>query len=121
MATELYGKTSVCFTWRSTEVMRYVKLARHVKLSAYKHDRAQSGTMHSHSVYSASLGKTCAGNILPSFEHNWLSGHVQDCSAKKRSVGMPFPHQIKRKATPNSLNKDRICLQELLHWLPVSL
>jgi len=32
------------------------------------------------------------------------SGHAQECSAKKRGVGMPFPHQIKRKATPNSWN-----------------
>jgi len=41
-------------------------------LSAYKHDTAQSGTMHSGSLYSASFGKTSAGAILPSFEHNWL-------------------------------------------------
>ena len=53
-------------------VTRYVKLARYVKLSVYEHDRAQSGTTHSGSVYSASWGNTCAGTILPSFEHNWL-------------------------------------------------
>jgi len=29
-------------------------LARYVKLSVYKHDRAKSGTTHSGSVYSAS-------------------------------------------------------------------
>jgi len=44
-------------------------------------------------------------------------GHVQECSAKKRGVGTPFPHQIKRKAAPNSLNKVSVCLQELLHWI----
>jgi len=36
----------------------------------FEHDRAQSGTTGS--VYSASWGNTCAGIILPSFEHNWL-------------------------------------------------
>jgi len=41
----------------------------------------------------------------------------QECSAKKRGVGIPFPHQIKRKATPNSLNKVSIFLQELPHWM----
>ena len=53
--------------------MRYVKLklVKYVTLSV-KHDRAQSGATHSGSVYSASRGKTCAGTILPSFEHNWL-------------------------------------------------
>jgi len=45
------------------------------------------------------------------------SGHAQECSVKKRDVGMPFPHQIKRKAAPNSSNKASICLQELLHWI----
>ena len=73
-----------------------------------------------HVVSTLLRGKICARTILPSFEHSWLSGHVQECSAKKRSVGMPFPHQIKRKATPISSNKVSICLQEL-HWLPVSL
>jgi len=34
--------------------MQYVKLARYVKLSVYEQDRAQSGTTHSGSVYSAS-------------------------------------------------------------------
>jgi len=29
----------------------YVKLARYVKLSVYKHDRIQSGATHSGSVY----------------------------------------------------------------------
>jgi len=41
-------------TQKSTLVTRYVKLARYVKLSVYKHDRAQSGTTDSGSVYSAS-------------------------------------------------------------------
>jgi len=35
-------------------VTRYAKLAKYVKLSVYKHDRAQSDTTHSGSVYSAS-------------------------------------------------------------------
>jgi len=58
MATGLCVKTSACFlmqlTRKSTYVMRYVKLARYVKLSVYKHDRAQSDTTHSGGVYSAS-------------------------------------------------------------------
>ena len=45
------------------------------------------------------------------------NGHVQKCSAKKTGVGTPFPHQIKRKATPNSSKNVSICLQELLHWI----
>jgi len=45
------------------------------------------------------------------------SGHVQEYSAKKRGVGTPFPHQIKRKAAPNNLNKVSICLQKLLHTI----
>jgi len=45
------------------------------------------------------------------------SGHVQECSAKKRIVGTPFPHQIKTKATPNSSNNVSICLQGLIHWI----
>jgi len=53
-------------------VTRYAKLAKYVKLSVYKHDRAQSDTTHSGSVYSASWGKTCAETILPLFEHSWL-------------------------------------------------
>ena len=43
-----------------------------MKLSVCKQDRGQSGTTHSSSVYSSSRGKTCAGTILLSFEHNWL-------------------------------------------------
>jgi len=44
---------------------------------------------HVVSVYFASWGKTCAGIILPSFEHSWLkwSCASQGCSAKKRGVG----------------------------------
>ena len=34
--------------------MRYVKLARFVKLTVHRHDRAQSDTMHLGSVYCAS-------------------------------------------------------------------
>jgi len=30
---------------------------------------------------------------------------------------MLFPHQIKKKTTPNSLNKVRIGLQEFPHWV----
>ena len=55
-----------------------VKLVRYVTLFVYKHDRAQSGTTSSGTVYSASWGKTCAGTILPSFKHNWLK-----CSCDK--------------------------------------
>jgi len=51
------------------------KLA-YVKLSVHKHDRAQSCTMHSGSVYPASWGKTCAGTILPSFTTIGWSDHV---------------------------------------------
>jgi len=35
----------------------------------------------------------------------------KECSAKKSGVGTAFSHQIKRKATPDSLNKVSICLQ----------
>jgi len=65
------------FTQKAPQVTQYVNLARYVKVSVYKHDRAQNGATHSGSVYSASWGKTCAGNILPSFEHNWLKWQVQ--------------------------------------------
>jgi len=73
VATGLCGKTSDCFpmqlTYKSSWVTWYVKLARYVKLSVYEHDKVQSGTTHSGSIYSASWRKTCAGTILPSFEH----------------------------------------------------
>ena len=37
---------------------RYVRLTRYVKLSVYKHDRAQSGTTHSGSVYGVTFAKS---------------------------------------------------------------
>jgi len=65
----------------------YVKLARYVKLSVYKHDdRAQSGTTHSGCVYSASWSKTCAGTIFPLFEHNWLKWSCDNYNTQRQLV-----------------------------------
>jgi len=58
-------------------------LARFVKISVYEHDRAQTGTTYSGSVYSASLGKTVLGLFCLHLNTIGWSGHVQECSAKK--------------------------------------
>ena len=50
-------------------------------------DRAQSGTTHSSSAYSASCGKTSAGTILPSFEHNCLKWSCRLYNAQRQLVG----------------------------------
>ena len=39
---------------QATYIMRYVKLARNVKLFVHRHNKGQSGTMHPGSVYCAS-------------------------------------------------------------------
>ena len=74
----LCGKTSACFlcNWlgnvlRSRDMPTLQDMSKLLFISN-KHNRAQSGTTHAGSVYSASWGKTCAGTILPSFEHHWL-------------------------------------------------
>jgi len=58
VAMGLCGKTLACFlmqfTQKTPQVTQYVNLARYVKVSVYKHDRAQNGATHSGSVYSAS-------------------------------------------------------------------
>jgi len=64
--SDAINKVAVAHLWQ------YAKLARYAKLSVYKHNRVRSGSRHSGSVYSTSRCKTCAGTILPSFEHNWL-------------------------------------------------
>ena len=43
--------------------------------------------MHSGSVYSVSWGKTYAGTILPSFEHNWLKWSCDKYNTKRQFVG----------------------------------
>jgi len=134
MPTGLCGKTSVCLvmqlTRKSTLVMRYVKH------SFYEHDKAQRIQavfilLHEEKLV---LGLFC----LHLNTVGWR-GHVQECSSKKeaweriwtqlvevvmcksvmlkRDVGMLFPHQMKRKATPKSSNKVSISLQLLLHWI----
>ena len=65
-----------------------VKLVRYVTLFVYKHDRAQSGTTHSGIVYSALWGKTCAGTILPSFEHNWLKWSYDKYNTQRQLDGV---------------------------------
>jgi len=45
--------------------------------------RAQSGTTHSGSVYSASLGKTVLGLFCLHLNTIGWNGHVQECSARK--------------------------------------
>jgi len=85
----LCGKILACYLMQltqKTQVTRYVKLARYVKVSVYKHDRAQSGTTPSGSIYYASCGKTCAGTILPSFEHNWLKWSCDSYSTQRHFV-----------------------------------
>ena len=52
LSTALYGKTSVCFVMQL--IRKSTSVTRYVKLSVCEHDRAQSGTTHSGSVYSAS-------------------------------------------------------------------
>jgi len=42
---------------------------------------------------------------------------MQGCSAKKRGVGKPFPHQTKRKTAPNRSNNASIRLQEFPRWI----
>jgi len=42
---------------------------------------------------------------------------TQECSAKKRGVGTPSLHQMKRKTAPNSSNEVSVCLQEFSHWI----
>ena len=63
--------------------MGYAKLARNVILFVYKHDRIQSGTTHSGSVYSASWGKTYAVPIFFSFITIGGSGHVTSTICKE--------------------------------------
>jgi len=43
--------------------------------------------------------------------------HTQGCSARRRGVGTPVPHQMKRKTAPNNSNKVSIRLQEFPHWI----
>jgi len=42
---------------------------------------------------------------------------TQRCSANKRGVETPFPHQIKRKTAPASSIKVSIRVQEFPHWI----
>ena len=65
------------------------------QLPVCKHDRAQSGTTDSGSVYSASWGKTFAGTILPSFEgiwilnpNNWLKWSCGKYNTQRQFIGV---------------------------------
>jgi len=44
--------------------------------------------MHSGSVYSVSCGKTYAGTIFPSFEHNWLKWSFDKYNTQRQFVGV---------------------------------
>ena len=79
------GKTSACFlmhlTQKSTLVTRYVKLARYVKLSVYKHDRAQSGVATSRLAlrWTCDSPRTrCSRRIAPIYM--WHEQAIIECS-----------------------------------------
>jgi len=69
-----------------------------------------SGATHSGSVYSASWGTTCAGTILPSFEHSWLKW-----SCDKYNMQRNYSHYECHPGKRYKWSPSNICLDSFLH------